>query len=268
MSTSRMPTPESMTQAVKKLNKGWDPYPEEEGGKAGQIRYGCGDGVPKDAPYFNRLKSDLANSYYWSGNFVTDYFFFVANWHPVIGMLFCHPNHPWSKAVRTEMFIISLSITLVPSAFIGSQFTDEESWASSLLKTPLIVGFVTIPDIVVGVILYQVVIADTRCPNLCGTCLDATKKCCICWVGAFAILAAVICFFIMEASPAPWTKLLIPLVEGRAWSFLTWFPIWLILPCQLGYLDLWCYERRAASRAEEATSAESERQAPTVLGNV
>jgi len=238
--------------ASRRINQGWDDYPEESGGKGGQVLYGCGDGVPKDATYINRLKSDLANSYYWTGGFCQDYFFFVANWHPLVGIFACHPNHPWSKFERLEMFLISLAITMVPSAAIGAHFRNDGD-SMFRMRTPLIIAFVTVPDIVFGVILYQLAIADSRCPNLCGCCLDLIKKCTIVWVAIFALAATGISYFILNSAKVSWAALFVPLCEGRLISFLTWFPVWLILPCQLGYLSLWCSERKAAEKAAAAS---------------
>merc|ERR1719464_2229664 len=55
------------------------------------IVFGCGSGVSAEEPYYNRLRSDLANSYYWSGNMGMDYVFFCCQWHPILGILFSHP---------------------------------------------------------------------------------------------------------------------------------------------------------------------------------
>mmetsp|Transcript_28426 Transcript_28426/g.88406 ORF Transcript_28426/g.88406 Transcript_28426/m.88406 type:complete len:278 (-) Transcript_28426:140-973(-) len=257
---------EAVQGVASKIRKGWDEYPESEGGKGGQVRYGCCDATPADSPFVNRLKSDLANSYYWTGNICLDYVFFVANWHPILGLVFCHPNHPWSKLERLEMFLISLAITLVPSAAIGAYFDEDPRWLRS--KHALIFAFVTVPDIVVGVVLYQLSIADTRCPNLCGKCLDLTKKCCIVQVAFAGAVSVAVAYVILSQKNVSWTNLFVPLVEGRLWSFLIWFPMWLVLPCQLGFLDLWCSERRAADKkaAKESEKAEAEQDQAQIVG--
>lgn len=237
------------------MKKGWEDYPEESGGKAGQVLYGCGDGVSEEAPYYNRLRGDLANSYYWTGGFWKDYFFFVANWHPLIGMLACHPNHPWTKASRLAMFLISLSITMVPSAAIGASYPEKGQMFT--LRTPMIIAFVTIPDIIIGVILYQLSIAGSRCPNTCGCCWEMIKKCFFVYVIIIALASAGISYVILDSSDTNWNALFVPLIEGRMYSFVTWFPMWLVLPCQLGFIDLWCFERWMSRRGEKKESGEA-----------
>uniref|UniRef100_A0A7S4QAV2 Uncharacterized protein n=1 Tax=Alexandrium monilatum TaxID=311494 RepID=A0A7S4QAV2_9DINO len=226
-----------------KLNKGWEDYPEADGGKAGHVKYGCAEAVPKDAPYIHKLKHDLANSYYWTGGFFQDYFFFVANWHPFLGMLLSHPNHPWSKRERLAMFCISLAITMVPSAAIAAQLPGHRD------ATVVVFAWVTLPDIAVGLVLYQLSIADTRCPNSCGACMNLFKRFAMACSAFFALSVTGVCFLILRSRGAHWSQLLVPLVKGKLLSFLTWFPIWLLVPCQLGFIDLWCAERRAAQKA-------------------
>jgi len=241
--------------AANELGKGWDAYPEPEG-KAGMIRFGCGPGEPPDCPHYNLLKKELANSYYWSGEFLRDYIFYVANWHPFLGMFFSHPNHPWTKTDRIQMFCVSLAITMVPSAVISAQFGK----GGGALVTVLIILFVTIPDIICGVLLYQLSIAESRCPNLARCmCLKTLKGCCMFNIAMMGAASTVICYFILAPAKVGWYSLLVPLAEGKAFSYITWFPIWFLLPCQLGFLDLWCFERFMARRAAKS-KAEAEQE--------
>merc|ERR1719247_3830122 len=91
-------------------------------------------------------------------------------------MFLCHPNHPWTKRERLGMTLVSLSITMVPSAFIGSTFAADDPGR----KIFILLG-VTIPDTVVGVLLYQLSIAETRwwCA-LCACFWSRLQSCLFC----------------------------------------------------------------------------------------
>merc|ERR1711879_537111 len=79
----------------------------------------------------------MGNSYYWTGVPGYDYWFYVCNWHPLLGIFFCHPNHPWSKSLRLLMFFASLAITMVPAAYIGRLFAQHEYAAMRTAMTQL-----------------------------------------------------------------------------------------------------------------------------------
>lgn len=149
---------DNLTAARDNIKKGWEEYPNND--KGAQVKFGCQPAVPDTEPYIHRLRSDLANSYYWKGQCWMDYIFFCCNWQPWLGILFAHPNHPWSKFDRIMMTLISFAICLVPSAMIA---TGTES-LGVLARTPATIVFVTMPNTVFGVLLYQLAIADTRAP--------------------------------------------------------------------------------------------------------
>lgn len=214
--------------------------------------WGCIEGFPEDAPFIHKLKWDLANSYYWSGNMGYDFVFFVAQWHPWIGILCCHPNHPWTRAERLLMVIVGLSISIVPSVLISQAFHDAHG--AEIGMKVVTVAFVTVPSLILSVILYQMAILDGRgkCCTICGPCLRCFQQC---MVGITVVIAgtALFCSFILlegeqalEHQAINWVKALTPLIKGQLFSQLLWFPLWILLPCQLGFLDLWHYEDRAA----------------------
>mmetsp|Transcript_27855 Transcript_27855/g.58966 ORF Transcript_27855/g.58966 Transcript_27855/m.58966 type:complete len:255 (-) Transcript_27855:103-867(-) len=231
-----------------KWKEGWEEFPN---GKAAEVACGCCGGAPSDAPYIQRLRSELANSYYWSGSFVKDYFFFVCNWHPMLGMLLSHPNHPWTKTERFLMFLISLSISIIPSAVIASSIEQ------AAVTTTATITLVTIPNIIVGVVLYQLSIADTRQACVfCIPCLSMCKTCCMCSTLFIGLASTGISYLIMtsESKNPHWEEMLNPLIMGQVYSQITWFPLWIVLPCQLGFVSLWCAEKKELTEeaAEEA----------------
>lgn len=235
---------------VKKFNKGWDEYPLP-GGRGSQIRFGFDEAVKEDCGYIHRLRSDLANSYYWCGDITRDYLFFIANWHPFLGMFCCHPNHPWSKRQRVEMFMISLALTMMPSALVAASlhhgcFKNAEVIAILLL--------VTIPDSIIGTLLYQLSIAHTNCPG-CTPLLNCIMFCCQRSVLMSGLLSTGVCYLILRSTDVHWTALLSPLILGKLWSYITWFPIWFLMPCYMGFLHVWCVERNAVRQGLEPASA-------------
>lgn len=223
-----------------RFSRRFEEYPPPLG-KEGEMRTGCGGGVdPKECPYFHRLQFDLANSYYWSGGCCQDYVYFVQQWHPFLGMFCCHPNHPWTKFERFLMFLVSLAITMVPSAYLSS-------WPYSTYWT---VWFITIPDCIIGIVLYQIAIAETRgCCHVCAPCLRICTYYAIITTLAIGGTCTSFCAWLMSLrseGEIDWSAVLRPLIVGKIISYITWFPIWTFLPCQLGFFSLWCYEKAKA----------------------
>lgn len=217
--------------------------------------WGCVQGFPEEAPFINTLKWDLANSYYWSGNMGYDFVFFVAQWHPWIGILCCHPNHPWTRAERLLMLIVGLSLAIVPSVLISQVFHGAE-----ITMKVATFAFVTVPSLILSVILYQMAILDGRgrCCTVCSPCLRCFQQC---MVGITVVMAGTAMLWSwtlleveqgVEHHAIDWVKATMPLIKGQLFSQLLWFPLWIFLPCQLGFLDLWNYEDGTAVTKQQA----------------
>lgn len=254
---------------AKMKTQGYEEYPGPDG-KEGQMGVGClEDDDPRKSTYINRLKFDLANSYYWSGSMIKDYFYFVMQWHPVLGVLMCHPDHPWTKLDRFCMLLISAGLTFIPSCGISKgcdRFTGVEHLANGTLantegdtaaaeaantacSTASLLLFVTIPDTVIGVLLYQLAIANTRCPS-CADFWRAVMKCCVGCSFFLVLVTGAIGMVMLDGEP-PREAIMI-MAKGKLYSWVViWFPMWILLPCQLGFLSLWCAERKAAARAQQ-----------------
>uniref|UniRef100_A0A7R9ZZW8 Uncharacterized protein n=1 Tax=Pyrodinium bahamense TaxID=73915 RepID=A0A7R9ZZW8_9DINO len=238
--------------AKNRFSKRWDDYPGPEG-KAGQMKCGCEEGTEEDAPYFHRLQWDLANSYYWTGEYMSDFVFFVKQWHPLIGMFLCHPNHPWDKKERLMMFLASLALTMVPSAYIADKHPDHKQvWT---------VFLISIPDTIAGVVLYQLSILETRgfC-RMCACCWQVFTHANILCLLAVGALATYLSYRALGPD-VHWSEMLKPLIIGKAISYLAWFPLWWLLPCQLGFRSLWNYEQ-----AEEAKRRQGSMRASSYVG--
>jgi hypothetical protein len=246
--------------AKTRVSKGWGIY--EEGGttKAAQIDVCC-EAVDKDAPHCNTLAYDLAQSYYFAGNMCQDYMFFCRNWHTLLGIFMCHPAHPWSKRERLLMFIITVEITMIPAAAISKLATEDSlELHSQSGYNHLTFTFVTIPNIIVGIILYQVAVADFRCPNAFGCCLRALRGCCFCGAIAYGVFASLACCLILvganqEMGEDDWRRAFAHLMRGQFYSWVLWFPIWFFMPCQFGFLSLWCAEKRKAKSGQNGDAA-------------
>lgn len=228
------------------LRKGWGSYTECGTTKVDQIKFSWQDRVPHKSPYRNTLRYDLAMSYYWSGNFLFDFVFFVCQWHPILGIFLCHPNHPWSKMKRLSMYIISLELTMVPTMALTVR-EEDDNWE-------WIFSFVTVPNLILGLVLYQLSIARIRCPNTCGKFFKYCSLCCRVSMLVVGLLLSLGCFYVVAHTEKgqPWFDMIFPLLLGQLYYQFTWFPLWILMPCKLGFISLWCQERRAAQQAKAA----------------
>lgn len=209
-----------------------------------------------DVKLVGQLQRDLLGSYYWSGNCCKDYVFFVLNWHPLLGMFFSHPAHPWSKVERIATFVFSCCLSMLPSALVV-HFTEEAGHKD--YEGILVFGMVTLPVLIWEIALYWIVVGDAFCKgkgcihNCCAAIFRCYQKCCLCCSALFSLGIFGLSLMLMELVKAPWYALLKPLAISRVQSWVTWFPIWTFLPC-LGFLWGWCEERRAAKDAEGSDS--------------
>eukprot|EP00443_Scrippsiella_acuminata_P017345 CAMPEP_0115186476 /NCGR_PEP_ID=MMETSP0270-20121206/10000_1 /TAXON_ID=71861 /ORGANISM="Scrippsiella trochoidea, Strain CCMP3099" /LENGTH=238 /DNA_ID=CAMNT_0002599599 /DNA_START=124 /DNA_END=840 /DNA_ORIENTATION=- len=219
--------------------------PEE---KASEVVCGLEDSEKtwQTCPYFDDLQYQLAQSYYWSGSFMKDYFFFVANWHPFLGMLLSHPYHPWTKKERFLTFVVSCSITMLPVALFMESFHGGNQAEVVLGQVAIFMG-ITLPVMLIEVALYWLSIGDIFCKGgCCAQIVGGTKNCCLCvslFISAICILASLA--FIGDHDPYGLIK---PFLISRCQSYVTWFPIWFILPC-LGFAHCWSMENNALQSA-------------------
>jgi len=136
----------------------------------------------------------------------------------MLGIVLCHPNHPWSKFERLLMFIVSLMIVLAPSAAIATEVHKHGDSATADAEQLFFTLFmVTIPDIVVGA----------------G---------CFCLVIVIGVWSTLFSSWILHRRHVDAIRVLKPLVTGKLYSMLTWFPIWFLLPC-VGFMHQWSMER-------------------------
>jgi len=141
---------------------------------------------------------------------------------------------------------------MVPSAFITAHFYGSEF--DEAVRFLLIFTCVTVPDLVYGVVLYQLAIGKTRCfGHWLARCWAAARYCCTLIMIIFVCMSTGVCYLILHTRNLQLGPLFQPILEGRLISAVIWFPIWLVLPCQLGYLSLWNYEHnKAQTEAQKA----------------
>jgi len=217
--------------------------PEE---KSSEVVCGIEDGEKtwQTCPYFDDLQYQLAQSYYWSGNFMKDYFFFVGNWHPFFGMLLSHPYHPWTKKERFLTFFVSCSITMLPVALFTKNLTQNGQ--SELEVVAVQIGIfmgITLPVMLVEVALYWLSIGDIFCKGgCCAEIVGGLKNCCLCVSLCISAICLLVSYVWMEGQDP--VGLIKPFLISRCQSYVTWFPIWFILPC-MGFAHCWSMESSA-----------------------
>jgi len=207
--------------------------------------------------YLLDLEYQLAQSYYWSGSFLKDLFFFVCNWHPFIGMFLSHPRHPWDKKERLMTFFVSCSITMLPSALIVETMADSgfSIWESHIL----IFVVITLPVMLIEIALYWLNIGDIFCRGSRWLdCLADGVVCvrngCVCISVFVSFVCLAISYLVVQARDEDLRGLTYPFVMSRLQSYVMWFPIWFLLPF-LGFWHCWWMERQSIEQAQAQASS-------------
>mmetsp|Transcript_36957 Transcript_36957/g.73139 ORF Transcript_36957/g.73139 Transcript_36957/m.73139 type:complete len:341 (+) Transcript_36957:59-1081(+) len=196
-------------------------------------------------PYKDQLQYDLATSYYFSGDCFRDYGFFVANWHPLLGIFCSHPLHPWKKHERFLALIVSLALTMLVPAFFLSE--TRAQWSDNETKTGVFM-FITLPAMLLEVALYWFAIGDSYCRgNPCcapvAGLIVAIKSACFIVALVIAGFASFV-IYVGLGGELPSKHMMQPFFTSRLHSWLLWFPVWLLMPC-LGFWHYWTIEKRA-----------------------
>jgi len=233
--------------------EGVRPMTQEE--KAQEVHCGCADEearVPAArSEYLHDLRFQLAQSYYWSGKFTKDYLFFVCNWHPFLGMFLSHPQHPWSKLERILTFIISCSFTMLPVA-IAKKYGRMPDFPG--ITDVAVFGLITVPVMITEVALYWLSIGDIYCAgsghagDCCGKLVNLIKHCCLGGSLFLSVLFVVVSYSMLHEDDTI-SELVRPMIVSRVQSYLTWIPIWFVLPC-VGFFHVWHMEDKALSAAK------------------
>lgn len=202
-----------------------------------------------------RFAWDLANSYYWSGNVVRDYLFFVAQWHPLLGICYSHPAHPWSKDQRLIMLLVTVAVTTLPSArlmrILDASGGDDETQIATHLE---IFAHITLPVMLGECALYRLAVLDLYCKGrrgpccrVCGRLVQCMQRCCFLAALIFSglMLFASSCLLLGSSLMGGNSLLggLRLIMVSCIQSWITWFPIWLVLP-YVGFLHYWHIEQR------------------------
>lgn len=211
--------------------------------KSDEVVFGVCQATGEDretSPYLDDLRCQLAQSFYWTGSFPRDLLFFICNWHPFAGMLLCHPCHPWSKRDRFMTFLVSCSITMLPSALLIKSL-------GGVLAAPTIFLAITLPVMVIEVALYWLSVGDIFFKGgrlaFCGDVMACLKHGCFCSSLTVSVLALLLSYLALGGEQPG--LLVYPFLMSRIQSYVTWLPVWMLLPC-IGFVHCWFMERRAS----------------------
>mmetsp|Transcript_111828 Transcript_111828/g.312631 ORF Transcript_111828/g.312631 Transcript_111828/m.312631 type:complete len:263 (-) Transcript_111828:186-974(-) len=199
-----------------------------------------------ECEYLFDLEYQLTKSLVWSGKCLTDMLFFICNWHPFLGMLLSHPRHPWSKWQRFMTFFVSCAMTLLPTAWLIRSL-DERGVHDKVLTSGSVFIVITFPVMLVEKMLYCLTVGGALCR---GTwCHPLTyvvafvRRSCFCVSFLAAVTLAVMSFVKLNGDNPQ--ELVRPLVISRLQSYVTWFPIALLMPCS-GFVASWRKEKKKA----------------------
>jgi len=211
-----------LNQAREELEEGHGPYPEPAG-KPGQMKYGCESYDVEPTEYLATLQQDLASTHYWSGNFLKDWIFFIAQLHPLLGIFTSHPYHPWTKTDRVKMFIISTSLTMIPAIMVMRlvEHTFPKELQVTLGKFLGIVAvfvFVGIPDLIINKVLRELSLATGRYHFL-----RSVQQTCMKLSFCIGITACCFAYLYLKDHQDGTIRRLKPLAIGKVQSAVSWF---------------------------------------------
>lgn len=186
--------------------------------------------------------------------FCQDYWFFIANSHPLLGIFLCHPYHPWSKGERFIMLVVATALTLVPSALMiwlvhkeNELITgDDKATNRYHLDELAVLCCVTIPVMMCNALMYQLAVADARClgsnMKCCAQVMQKVKSCMFFWLSVFSFFTAAFGIGFACMVDIHLGKLALSTLRSTLQRWILWFPIYFFMPCS-GFLHGWCKER-------------------------
>jgi hypothetical protein len=202
------------------------------------------------------LEAELVDSYYWSGNMLKDYIFFVRQWHPVLAICLHHKRHPYTTKMRVFVFLVTIFCPMFPAAVLEYLSERDEGQPASWWKLEL---WITLPSFLLNYILYKISVMDRRCAPKIGQ--DLAERMIQCVLRMFATLCKATCYFCVtmtmvaplvtflvyqagshECGFCGWHHMFEPWFFSMASSFVSWFPIHLFMPIT-GFLWHWNKER-------------------------
>eukprot|EP00928_Gymnodinium_smaydae_P088989 TRINITY_DN73006_c0_g1_i1.p1 TRINITY_DN73006_c0_g1~~TRINITY_DN73006_c0_g1_i1.p1 ORF type:complete len:736 (-),score=130.45 TRINITY_DN73006_c0_g1_i1:86-2293(-) len=142
----RIARPDLARQIPPELAKQWQWHP----GDAAQMEFGfdlfgkLDPDTPNKQQEVRELQRDLIEDrHYWSGEVLHDYAFYVANTHIFVSVVACHPLHPFTKAERAVVALLTSLLLVFPVAALRAS-TRGYHWADVVVSA-LILFMVTIP---------------------------------------------------------------------------------------------------------------------------
>eukprot|EP00929_Paragymnodinium_shiwhaense_P098696 TRINITY_DN6018_c0_g1_i1.p1 TRINITY_DN6018_c0_g1~~TRINITY_DN6018_c0_g1_i1.p1 ORF type:complete len:281 (-),score=13.67 TRINITY_DN6018_c0_g1_i1:193-1035(-) len=226
------------------------------------MRLGCGHRQKlRDCSHIHTLKYELARSYYWSGFFWQDYWYFVMNWHPLLSIFFCHPDHPWKKCQKFFMLVIQISITELPllslAVYNRARPVDHDLLLVEYLREHneklLIFLGVTIPNIFLGVLLNQCAVGGTRCPCCLQFFRCFTKFLIMICLWFSCVLAVFAMLLTLGKEDLAMENFFRRIAQSQLQYHAVWFPVCFLMPCHLGFYSGWSASRRKLQLDPEFT---------------
>lgn len=208
------------------------------------------------------LQADLMRGRcYWSGTFYRDYSFHVANSHPLLSCMLCHPKHPYSKVERFVVLLIVLSLSILPCAVLGHH-RHKNFW--TLAYTCIMIFlFITLPVMALSCILGLLAVLDYHVEKLqsptlqwMGKLIRAIKGICFAGTLIFCSLVVGVSILILKAHQVELWHATRPLVFSQLQCWVLWFLPDLLMPC-CGFIHCWYSERD--SRDSLAAEGKSEK---------
>jgi len=183
------------------------------------------------------------NKYLWSGIWWKDYVFFVANWHPLLAILFCHPSHPWTRLKRLGMLFFSCSFTFL---IADLQLRDADNKA---MKWFALFACVTLPAMIMETLLYMIVTLpaqfEDRGGRWCGwtcSCFNRLSKWlkvyCLCKAFLLAIVMIIATVYMAADYHDSMDLLGEAVLRSRIQSAIIWFAISMVNPWS-GFIVCW-----------------------------
>lgn len=172
-----------------------------------------------------------------------DYCVFMCNWHPLWGLVFAHPYHPYGRRDRIFAMIVGLTEALLGAVI----FAQSRGCAGNLKRDYELFRWTALPILVQDALLQRVAVLDAVLAgaqrdvagDLAG-CLAASARCFLSFLFIVSCFVLLLLHVIWEDFS---TGRLIPFsheVDARASLWSRAFPMWLeiVLQWHVGWLPI------------------------------
>lgn len=208
--------------------------------------------------------NDLYNRKYWTGHFCKDYCFHIANFHPVLSIFFCHPQHPYRKLDRACIFVIVTALSVMPACLVSSFLHPEESgdivslWNFLMKLSSLVIIFfyITLPVMILQMVLEKLATLDFKFQDRVGLfglcrhcfwcltcCSKWMKRYLFFWAIIFTVFVCLVSTLILHSMGIKARHAVLPFLISRIQSLTIWFATDLLMPWW-GFIVHWRGQRQ------------------------